>query len=332
MATNRAAWFRKAGWGVMVHFLSHPASSTINTEVSIDDWNARVDSFDVEQFADQLAQCQAGYCIFTLGQNGGYFCSPNQTYDRIVGRQPSRCSGRDLIGDLANALRQHDIKTIVYMPSHAPAMDRQAVEALKCTPAWDAGKWQLKPGSYTNQGVDERLSEFQRNWEAVIGEWSCRWKGNVKGWWFDGCRYADVMYRHDDEPNFASFAAAARAGNPDSIVAFNGGLTYPIERCSSVEDYTAGEVGMAFPISDEPWTPRNQLVVDGCVDGSQYHVLTYLGEYWGRGEPRISKGLARSYTEHVTDLGGVLSWDIPVCPTGRIPDIFVEYLSELTKR
>ena len=329
MLTSRIDWFRQARWGVMVHFLSHPASSTTDLEVSADDWNARVDGFDVERFAGQLAQCGAGYCIFTLGQNRGYFCSPNQTYDRIVGRQPSRCSGRDLIGDLAAALRRRDVRTIVYMPSHAPAMDRQAVEALKCTPAWDAGKWQLKPGSYVNQGVDERLSEFQRNWEAVIGEWSRRWAGNVKGWWFDACCYADVMYRHDDEPNFASFAAAARSGNPDSIVTFNGGLKCPVERHSDVEDYTAGEVGMALPISAEPWTPRSQLVVDGRVDGAQYHVLTYLGEYWGRGEPRIPKGLARSYTEHVNSLGGVISWDVPVASTGLVPPVFLEYLSEL---
>ena len=313
----------------MVHFLSHPASSTLDAEVSVDDWNARADGFDVERFADQLAQCGAGYCIFTLGQNRGYFCSPNQTYDGFVGRQPSRCSRRDLIADLMGALGQHDIKTIVYMPGSAPAMDRQAVEALKCTPAWDAGKWQLKPGSYINQGVDERLSEFQRNWEAVIREWSCRWGDGVDGWWFDACCYADIMYRHDDAPNFASFAAAARAGNPASIVTFSDGLKAAPERCSAVEDYTAGEIGNALPISAEPWTPRNQLVVAGCVDGAQYHVLTYLGEYWGRGEPRIAKGLARSYTEHINNLGGVISWDVPVTPTGLIPDVFVEYLSEL---
>ena len=100
------------------------------------------------------------------------------------------------------------------MPSHAPARDRRAVEALKCTPEWDGGRWQLKPGDYTTHSVDERLSEFQRNWEAVIREWSNRWGDDVSAWWVDKCYYANVMYRHPDEPNFAGFAAAARAGNP----------------------------------------------------------------------------------------------------------------------
>ena len=43
-----------------------------------------------------------------------------------------------------------------------------------------------------------------------------RWGQKVWGWWFDGCYFADAMYRHPDAPNFASFAAAAKAGNPDA--------------------------------------------------------------------------------------------------------------------
>ena len=313
----------------MVHFLAAPASSTGDVNMSTDEWNARVDRFDVDNMADQFALCGAGYCIFTLGQNNGYYCAPNETYDRIVGRKPGKWSSRDLIADLALALRRRDVRTIVYVPSHAPAMDRQAVEALKCTPDWDGSKWQLKPGSYTPQDVDERLSEFQRNWEAVIGEWSCRWADNVSGWWVDGCSYADLMYRHEDEPNFASFAAAARAGNRDSIITFNGGLKYPIERCSDVEDYTAGEVGMAMPISDEPWTPDRLRIVDGCVDGAQYHVLTYLGEYWGRGEPRMTGELVKAYTAHVNSQGGAITWDVPVSPMGVVADKYLEILRGL---
>ena len=37
--------------------------------------------------------------------------------------------------------------------------------------------------------------------------------------------------------------------------------------------------------------------VDGKVDGTQIHMLSYLGDTWGRGEPRFT-------TEQVIDLPG----------------------------
>jgi len=44
-----------------------------------------VDGFDVNGLADQLASVGAGYYVITLGQNSGYFCSPNAAYDGFVG-------------------------------------------------------------------------------------------------------------------------------------------------------------------------------------------------------------------------------------------------------
>ena len=73
-----------------------------------------------------------------------------------------------------------------------------------------------------------RLVEFQRRWESIIREWSLRWGQDVSGWWIDGCYFPDQMYRFDDEPNFASFAAALKAGNPQAIVAFNPGVKVPV--------------------------------------------------------------------------------------------------------
>lgn len=74
----------------------------------------------------------------------------------------------------------------------------------------------------------------------MIREWSLRWGTWVDGWWFDGCYWPDATYRHAEAPNFASFAAAARAGNPQLVVAFNPGVK--IEAQSEHEDYTAGEI------------------------------------------------------------------------------------------
>ena len=96
----------------------------------------------------------------------GHYCSPNAAYDRIVGINPGKCSRRDLIADLAKALSARNIRLMVYLPSGAPAADPVARKALGWR--WGAkGGWQL-PG----EPVGGRLADFQRNWEAVIREWS----------------------------------------------------------------------------------------------------------------------------------------------------------------
>ena len=320
----RCEWFKKAGWGIFLHFLASPPSSTAKAEMSIDDWNRQVDSVDVNALAKQIAAAGARYCFITIGQNSGFYLAPNQTYDQLVGRTPSRCSKRDLAADLQAALAREGIPLLVYLPSHAPATDRQAVENLACTPSWDASAWQLRPGTYLrNVDVDQRLSLFQRNWEAVIREWSLRWGDNVKGWWFDGCYFADRMYRHNDAPNFYSFADAARAGNPSGIVAFNGGVLPQIASITPAEDYSAGESTDYFPLGGDE---------SGLVNGVQLHVLTYLGNSWCSGnQPRFSPALTAEITRRIIQRNGVISWDVPISADGKIPESFIATLKAVTQ-
>ncbi len=324
---HRAAWLRAAQWGVFTHYLAAPASGGA-ASLTEDDWNRQIDAFDVPGLAAQLESVGAPYYFMTIGQNTGFFCSPNATYDRLVGRQPSRLSRRDLVGEICAALEPRGIRTLVYLPSHAPAMDRQAVEGLVCTPEWDASSWQLKPGRYLRaRETDAALSEFQHNWEAIIREWSERWGTRVHGWWIDGCYYADRMYRRAEGPNFASFAAAMRAGNPDSIVAFNPGVKVPIVTHTEHEDYTAGEVAGTLPGTASPWDADKP--VDGLVKQAQYHILTFLGDYWGRGRPRFARDFALAYTRHINGLGGALTWDVPIGTGGLVPEDFIDYLKYL---
>ena len=69
-------------------------------------------------------------------------------------------------------------------------------------------------------------------------------------------RFADDMYRFDDEPNFSSFAAALRAGDPDPIVAFNPGVRVPVVAHTKHEDYVAGEVNLKPAIRGGGRLPR----------------------------------------------------------------------------
>jgi len=316
---SRLCWFREANWGVMFHYLDKPASSTTVSSTSAEEWNRRVESFDVARFAATVKETGAGYVIFTLGQNTGHFCAPNPVYDGIVGIRPSKLSRRDLIMELAEALLP-EVKLIAYLPSHAPAHDAQAVDRLRLHPSWDGSAWGLRAPLPAAAPADQRLAQFQRHWEDIITWWGERWGEKVAGWWLDGCYFPDKMYRDREEPNFASFARALRAGNGERILAFNSGTSRPFERLAAEQDYTAGETSNRMPAPNK-WEPMGET-----IDGMQMHVLSYLGDWWGEGGPRFSTEWVRAYTRMVVERGGVMTWDVPIRADGEIPSGFLDQL------
>ncbi len=123
---ERASWMKEARLGIMTHYLADWQAKTANIKMDIVEWNKLVDNFDVEGLADQVKSTGAGYMIFTIGQNSGYYVSPNATYDSLTGISPGKCSKRDLIADLATALKKRHIRLIVYLPSGAPVGDEEA--------------------------------------------------------------------------------------------------------------------------------------------------------------------------------------------------------------
>ncbi len=313
---RRVAWFRRAGWGAFVHYLA-------DDEQSSAEWNAQVDAFDVEGLADQLAAAQVPYCFVTLGQNSGHYCAPNAAYDCYVGIEPSKCARRDLISDLYTALSARGIELLVYLPAGAPDRDEIAMERLQ----W---KWlEVDVRNEPPSGLDEQgrpwgsaepgQPEFQRKWEDVIREWSLRWGAKVRGWWFDGLYFPRQMYDHPEPPNWQSLAAAVRAGNPDSILALNPGVYRDHPALTEYQDFTGGENNDNFPDCAGPW-----------IHGLQWHVLTYLGETWGRGEaPRLSDRFMATYTQRVVAHGGVATYDVPILPSGLIPAPFLAQLTSI---
>jgi hypothetical protein len=286
-AQSRAAWMQEAQWGVMTHYLADWQARVHNLKMSVEEWNRLVDGFDVEGIAGQLESAGARYYQITIGQNSGYYLAPNAVYERLAGVPPGKCSRRDLVADLYAALSKRGIRLMVYLPSGAPAGDQAADAALE---------W--RNGPFSNR-------EFQRKWEQVIREWSLRWGKKVAGWWFDGCYFPNAMYRSGEPPNFASFAAAARAGNPDAAVAFNPGVVYRILSMTPYEDFTAGEI-------DKPELATVRRAADGKMDGTQIQMLSYLGQTWGMGAPRFSAEEVIGHTRKIREAGGAVTWDVPV--------------------
>ena len=115
-AKTRSDWFKDAQWGVFTHYLT-------GANMSAEEWNKRVDSFDVKALAGQLEASGCKYYFLTLGQNSGHYCSPNAAYDKYSGVQPSKCSKRDLVAEIQAALAQKGIKMLLYLPCQVPNQD-----------------------------------------------------------------------------------------------------------------------------------------------------------------------------------------------------------------
>lgn len=278
-------WFRDAGYGAFAHFLPGDAARL-----------AKVEAYDVEAVAAQLAAMGAGYFVLTLGQNSGYFNSPNAAYDRVTGYAAGeRCAKRDLPADLAAALAPHGIRLMLYLPCQTPNRDPRAQAAFGL------------PSGPKDQPIDDA---FAAKWAKVIQEWSDRYGERVAGWWFDG----GYQHIHFSESIAQTYAAAVKHGNPDAIVSFNPGVR--LIKYMAAEDYTAGELNDPF-----------EFVPDGrFVDGSQWHALTYLGSRWGGRDTRHPAAQWASWVKAVVEREGVVTldmgpnWDPQAGPIGTFAD------------
>ena len=275
----RTEGLRSKGFGVFFHYLSglQNNAETVNSLGKETGWDECVDEFDVERFANQVAETGAGYVFFTMMQQDKYLCAPNATFDRLTGYKPGEaCSKRDLVMEIADALEARGIDLYLYWTGDGPTKDPQAFAGL--------------------QGAMPVTKEYMKNWSDVAAEYGERYGTKVKGWWIDGS-YSWIG--HGDE-TFAILAKGLRAGNPDRILAFNPGVDPKVMAYTDFDDFTAGEQNSFESL---PETGR-------FLKGAQWHILTFLGENWGQPGVKLSKKELAQYVGTVDRLGGVVTVEI----------------------
>jgi hypothetical protein len=278
-------WFHAAKYGVFMHFLPGDEATF-----------ALVKAFDVQTLGRQLDTLGVGYFVLTLGQNSGYFVSPNAAYDRYPGYAPGeRCSARDLPLEFHRVLAPKGIRLMLYLPCQTPNADARAQRAFGL------------PQGPRDQPIDVA---FARKWSQVIQEWSERYGQKVAGWWFDGA-YAQV---HFNETIAQLYRDAVKQGNPKAIVTFNPGVK--VIRHTQAEDYTAGELNEPFSV----------LPTGRWLEGSQWHALTYLGSNWSRRDTRYATEQWVGWVRAVAAKEGVVTldlgpnWDPQAGPIGSLAD------------
>jgi hypothetical protein len=287
-------WFKAAGVDVMLHFLK----TSFARDGGSEEYNEVVNNFDVELFAENCREAGANFVMFALGQNDGYYCSPNHAYDSIVSIAPGTlCSTRDLPANLFKALDKRGIKMMFYLPGNPPINNELVSQTIKYT---------FKKDSPTSQ--------FTQNcWEAVIREWSLRYGKNLSGWWFDGMYRGGIIETCSDMSlphNISTHTLAAKAGNHNSIVTYNYGVN-TIQSNSPYDDFSAGEEGQIVQVPQSRWV----------VDGVQWFLFTYLGEWWGKTGMRFTTPELVQWAEKVFEKDGVICFDIHADKSGAIdPD------------
>ncbi|MBN2641075.1 MAG: hypothetical protein JXR78_05450 [Victivallales bacterium] len=253
-------------YGIMVHYLLPQLWSVDG--VSYKDPDKVVNAFDLDIFMRDFDATHSEWLIFTIGQNTGYYCSPNDSLEYFVGS--GHCTKRDLLLEIARAVKQRGKRFIAYLPCEVFGN-----ESIKKPLGWED-----VPGS--------KQTVFQQRYTQIIEEWSLRLDNLLDGWWLDG--FFDFEVFPQKNYDMQMWMKALRRGNPNAIVTFNDGCfcTRSNYDCYRYFDYLPGE---AEVLVDGRLRLGRDVEFETCLPGSalapnakcQWHALLPIDAFWALG-------------------------------------------------
>jgi len=232
-------WMLKAKYGIFMHYqyrILLGFSIATNPKfpepalMTAAQWNQFVDGFDVKGFAGQMAKTKVGWVMFCIDDH--YFawpCSPNQAFSDYTGFAPGeKCSRRDLILDLADALNAKDVKLICYFAGLNGYMKELKVSA---------GLSDSTPRGQYNDKTPPSGESRKRRLE-VLREYCIRYQDKIAGWWFDGIG----IDSYQDKPNdWWTIGSIVRQANPSGVIAFSYGSNEQACVRKGLDDFTGGD-------------------------------------------------------------------------------------------
>lgn len=281
---SSTSWLNRAKFGLMFQWgeWGYPRHGAKKK------WPAMVEDFDVPKFADMVASSQAGYVVWSATWRTYYFPAPINAIDRIL---PGRTSRRDLIGEIADALRERSMKLILYY--HLGHGDRE----------WWDKNW---------VSIDDKKLLFH-NWINIMNEIGERYKGRLAGWLYDdGCVYYPAPYER--------LGRAAKAGFRERIISYN---PWIIARGTDFQDFQFGE-----GFHGDKGTPvgGSGIYSAGPYQGLHAHGCFMLdGPGWGIyrpntviAPPRFSKDKAIAIALNAAARNQALSWNLLMYEDGSV--------------
>jgi len=333
----KAQWM-EGKYGIMVHWLAPGPPPQFGEYKS--DLNEAIDDFDVEGFMKDFDRTGADWLIFTIGQNTGYYASPNSVIDSLAG--PGHTPERDLVLEIARAVKRRGKKFIAYLPCEVNAN----------TPMHEGFAWNTEPG--TDQ------AEFQARYLRAVREWALRFGDNLDGWWIDGSYYWDIF--HNKYMRWEQWYDALRAGNPASVLTFNDGsyLQKKIVPIMPEHDYLPGEcfvlVNSEIRLGWDPEGAQYYMPQSAYVDSTNClnHALLPIDAHWAHGSKYpdekyfpfdIEKPARQDMMEHpifedkqlfkfvkdFTDVGGAVTLNVGAFQEGRLGEETLQQLDRMQK-
>jgi Alpha-L-fucosidase len=240
-------WFVRSGYGVMFHWtdFSQPQSGPKKP------YPRAVENFDVHAFADMVEQTGAGHVIFTVNHAHPHCPAPIRSWEAI---HPGWTTQRDLIGEIADALKSRNIRLMLYINSPTLGMLHGTHGTALTSPTVS----------------EERYVEIH---QQVLTEIGLRYRDRVAGYWFDS--WYQSLESYPDVP-FDLLLAACKEGNPNRITAFNFWV-FPV--LTRWQEYWAGELDALH----NPF--KSRYIQRGAGKGFQAHALVSILSSWVHGKP-----------------------------------------------
>jgi hypothetical protein len=251
------SWLSHAKYGVMFQAGPWGYPQTGTEHKSLEQY---ANDFDVPRFVATVKSTGAQYVIWSMTWWTYQVCAPIQSVDQIVGNR-SRTSSRDLIGEIATALKRENIRFMLYY--HC---GHDGHLGYNSTDWWQ--KQQFPAAEFTNRAVGDR-SVFFNNWIKVVTEVGKRYGDKLDGWFFDdGLIYYPAP--------FERLGKAAKAGNPARLIAYN---PWVAVRQTDFQDVWMGENYHGEPMFGS--AGKGGVFTDGPQKGLLQQCMFTVEQDWG---------------------------------------------------
>lgn len=251
-------WMSRSKYGLMFQMgpWGYPASGA---KKSFEDFTA---DFDVPEFVAMVKGTGARYAIWSLTWWTYQVCAPLESVDTVLGNG-SRTSSRDLIGEIATALKQENIRFMLYYHT-----GQDSHLGYNSSDWWQAQ--QFPAAEFTSRGTGDR-SVFFNNWEKVVTEVGNRYGNKLDGWFFDdGLVYYPAP--------FERLGRAAKAGNPNRLISYNPWIAV---RHTDFQDVWMGEGYHGESQTGSTPAGGNGVFTDGPLKGLLQHSMFVTEQDWG---------------------------------------------------
>jgi hypothetical protein len=309
------SWLSHAEYGLMFQYGSWGFPNGGGAALPL---NLQAADFNVTTFVNNVVATGASYVIWSISWWGYHLDAPLTSPDQLVTAQggpayPGLTAPTDLIGNVAAALHAKGIRFMLYY--HTGDEDT----------AW--WPYQKFPNTFSPHGYGDR-SIFFNNWKTVIAEIGLRYGRNLDGLLFDdGCIYYPAP--------FESLEAAARVGNPNRLVSWNGG-PFGDTPVTDFQDLDFGEGLHGAATSGSAAVGGNGIFNSGANAGLLQHGMFTLEQDWGvhyQGEPIASNGYTASqitnWIQSAASRGVPVSLDLMMYEDGTMSSTDLAMLSQV---